>query len=379
MISDSRSTLIFLITCSSGTNKSAFVKCHGNVSRMGRRCNVNVNVEACRHEATGPQRLPEQDQVIAICLGPSNLTNHELLSTSGRTLTMAKSTMLSSQHHDGSYREPQFLSCPPPSKNITLAPLLLDSRSTCIPTRLVKMHQSPKFRFISLEQPQILPPDYVIQRHDVTCWPKGVRSCDTPWNAGNERFRIIVQMRVERYRQASSRLDKMNLCKEGVEAVREAGGRFVRRIPCHSTTATKNLEDQVNDDGTDSSLSAWQWVDIGNKRAREKVGHALRQEVLKQSKRSIDLSSMLTTMRPSKKRCSFSDSSWSTQETACTSTSSGSDSCDRSSACSPILVVDESPACKALGSTTTVPGEDDEDGLLVLANKVWCPFESDLA
>jgi hypothetical protein len=245
--------------------------------------------------------------------------------------------------------------------------------SSCntIPTQLVHVSANAKFRFSSLEQPQALPDVYAIQRHDVICWPKGVRSCDTPWNPGNERFRIIVQMRVERYRQASSRLAKMNLCKEGVEAVRDAGGRFVRRVCRHATTV-KELDDS-SDIALESSTYSWQWVDIGNKRAREKVGHALRQEVLKQSNRPIEF---LTT-RPSKKRCSFSDSSWSTEATG-TSTSNGGDSCCSASSSSRMQqdspLVDESPlVCNALGSAKVVPEED--DGLLLLANRVWSPFE----
>jgi hypothetical protein len=242
-----------------------------------------------------------------------------------------------------------------------------------IPTQLFHISANAKWRFQSLEQPLALPSDYTIQLHDVICWPKGVCSCDTTWNAGNERFKIIVQMRVERYRHATSRLGKMKLCKEGVEAVRDAGGRFVRRVS--RTTTAKDLNDM--DVNAASSAISWQWVDIGNKCAREKVGHALRQEVVKHGKRQIESSSK-SSKRPSTKRCSFSDESWSTQET-CTSTRSSSDS--RRSASSPehIHVVEhDPPLCDALCDVAMVPDEGDDRGLLLLANRVWCPFESEL-
>lgn len=72
-----------------------------------------------------------------------------------------------------------------------------------------------------------------------------------PHHPGNERFKIIINMKSAEYGRASSRLEKTQIVKEVVQVVRTSGGNFVR-------------------------YEESQWLDIGNLRAREKAGHALR-------------------------------------------------------------------------------------------------------
>jgi hypothetical protein len=109
---------------------------------------------------------------------------------------------------------------------------------------------------------------------------------------------------VERYRRASGRRQKIEICKEAVEAVRCAGGRFIRYIP-PSSTSEASLQpqeapmpvDTSNAQALASSLSSVQggrWMDIGNIKAREKASHAIRQEIKKMRKRRASLPTTTT-------------------------------------------------------------------------------------
>ena len=73
---------------------------------------------------------------------------------------------------------------------------------------------------------------------------------------GNKRFRQLILAYLERFTLCKSRMDKSALVIEIVAAVCENGGHFLR------------------------SDKEQQWHDIGDRLAREKVGHALREAKL---------------------------------------------------------------------------------------------------
>jgi hypothetical protein len=76
---------------------------------------------------------------------------------------------------------------------------------------------------------------------------------------GNRRFRITVSLSVDRYLAASTKIGKANVITSVLERVRANGGRFLRR----------------NKD---------EWVELDDKLAREKIGHALRGMVREREK-----------------------------------------------------------------------------------------------
>lgn len=118
---------------------------------------------------------------------------------------------------------------------------------THIPTRLSNLNLSEIRSF--REREVDLGEDYEIKPHDVLCRSRGSR--ETYVHPGNERLRVLIQLRLDRYRQASSRLEKTQIVKEVVDAVRGSGGHFVK-------------------------FENGSVLDVGNVKAREKVGHALR-------------------------------------------------------------------------------------------------------
>jgi hypothetical protein len=70
-------------------------------------------------------------------------------------------------------------------------------------------------------------------------------------NIGNRRLRVTVSLSIERYLAKMSRHDKTLVIISIVELIQESGGRFLK----------------WNKD---------RWIELGEKQAREKVGHALR-------------------------------------------------------------------------------------------------------
>jgi hypothetical protein len=101
------------------------------------------------------------------------------------------------------------------------------------------------------EKPWPLGEDYCPTHLDVSCG-RG----KTNWNhAGNTMFRKLIKKNVDRYFSAASKADKTTLIVAIVEKIRQRGGLFVK-----------------NDNGKN-------WYDIGNRQAREKVGHSLRDQV----------------------------------------------------------------------------------------------------
>jgi hypothetical protein len=167
-----------------------------------------------------------------------------------------------------------------------------------VPTQLANV-ETPVAPLGFSEQPFLLPINYARKLHDVICWPKGVRVCDKEWTPGNARFKVIVDASVERYRRASGRRQKIEICKEAVEAVRCAGGSFIRYIPPPTSSlilvaSSQSQEAYIPDDNSNaqatlaslsSTIQGGRWMDIGNLKAREKASHAIRQEINKMRKR----------------------------------------------------------------------------------------------
>jgi len=113
--------------------------------------------------------------------------------------------------------------------------------SRAVPTTLQNLPSAPRRK--GRERETELPPSYQVKKQDVLCGNRGARK--TYRHTGNQRFRVVVEMRLERYNNASRR-DKSELVKEIVHVVRSYGGNFVRR------------------DDADGK-----YYDIGNIRARE--------------------------------------------------------------------------------------------------------------
>jgi hypothetical protein len=74
---------------------------------------------------------------------------------------------------------------------------------------------------------------------------------------GNRRFRVIVNMNLERYSSARTKAEKTRIVMDVVELIHDSGGTFAKR--------------QVNGD----------WYDIGYDAAREKVGALFRDALQK--------------------------------------------------------------------------------------------------
>ena len=75
-------------------------------------------------------------------------------------------------------------------------------------------------------------------------------------HVGNRRFRVFINLHLRRYMDASTRMDKTVVVNSVVEAIHEAGGRFLKE-----------------------DLRSKSWYQVATKTAREKVGHALRDAV----------------------------------------------------------------------------------------------------
>jgi hypothetical protein len=87
---------------------------------------------------------------------------------------------------------------------------------------------------------------------------------------GNRAFRTLVKEYQEQYLHAKKR-DKPAVASLIVEAIRQRGGRFLRR---ESSPYRRHSSDGNANTGGGSTI---QWVDIGDDRAREKTCQALRE------------------------------------------------------------------------------------------------------
>jgi hypothetical protein len=102
---------------------------------------------------------------------------------------------------------------------------------------------------------------YQLHRFDVIC------TNENYFHVGNNRFRLLVEMRVERYSAAKTRSEKTSIVKEIIDAVRCSGGRFIRR-----NTSYRVLDSNL----TDKESAGVVYYDIGYKKTIDKIGHALR-------------------------------------------------------------------------------------------------------
>mmetsp|Transcript_22978 Transcript_22978/g.34851 ORF Transcript_22978/g.34851 Transcript_22978/m.34851 type:complete len:547 (+) Transcript_22978:101-1741(+) len=80
-------------------------------------------------------------------------------------------------------------------------------------------------------------------------------------HVGNRRFRVFIDINLQRYMDAQSRMEKTLVVNSVVEAIQDGGGRFLKQ-----DNKTKK------------------WYKVNAKMAREKVGHALRDGVGMQMK-----------------------------------------------------------------------------------------------
>jgi hypothetical protein len=88
-------------------------------------------------------------------------------------------------------------------------------------------------------------------------------------NIGNRRFRVTVSLSLERYLQAATRKEKSVVIKSVVTMLHADGGKFLQQVPCKSSDS-------------DASL----YIELNEKQAHEKAGHALRDMALLRSKPS---------------------------------------------------------------------------------------------
>jgi len=95
----------------------------------------------------------------------------------------------------------------------------------------------------------VLPDDFQPASYHVLCG----RGKECFESVGNRRFRLIVQMNLERYSQSRSKSDKSHIVGEIVDIIRESGGGFVAK-----------------------DKKSGRWIEISDAMAREKVGALFR-------------------------------------------------------------------------------------------------------
>lgn len=145
-----------------------------------------------------------------------------------------------------------------------------------LPTRLANLKvpattKAPKTKLQDDGSVTRLEDGYRPHRFDVFC----TREKENYFHVGNNRFRLLVDMRVERYMAAKTRTEKSVIVKEIIHAVRGSGGRFIRKEVKHSEETSVSWDYRNSEeDAADAT-----YFDIGNRRTIDKVGHALRAAV----------------------------------------------------------------------------------------------------
>lgn len=112
-----------------------------------------------------------------------------------------------------------------------------------------------------------------VQVNDVLCGRGGL----TNHHKGNITFRKLVKSYREKYYNAN-KAEKAMISQEIVSIIRMGGGRFLKKVDESSSSTDTSNSDR------DSSCS---WVDIGDKKAKEKTSQALREgaaEIIKRMK-----------------------------------------------------------------------------------------------
>ena len=93
-------------------------------------------------------------------------------------------------------------------------------------------------------------------------------------NIGNRRFRVTVSLSLDRYLQAATRKEKSVVIKSVVTMLHADGGKFLQQL-----VSTKRSN-------SDSNSDAPLYIELNEKQAHEKAGHALRDMALLRSKTS---------------------------------------------------------------------------------------------
>jgi len=123
-----------------------------------------------------------------------------------------------------------------------------------IPTQLwnLRQEQSQNYQPREMENATWLGFDYQLNEKDVICGNRGAPGDREDQHPGNNRFKVVVELMLDRYLQAERKSKKTAVVREIVDVVRQSGGRFVRK-------------------GENGG-----WYDTGNAKAREKASTAVR-------------------------------------------------------------------------------------------------------
>lgn len=158
---------------------------------------------------------------------------------------------------DGSIETGPKFSLPPPppmsglAQTVSLGSLPSTDNSSFIPAvNLRKAHNK--------NEP--MPVDFRPGAYDIIC---GDRSKSSLNHVGNRRFKLMMQMHVEKYKNSPTKVDKSLVVISIVDAIRDLNGHFVRR-----------------------DKASGMWHDIGDQLAREKVGYALRDNIVSKKRRT---------------------------------------------------------------------------------------------
>lgn len=106
-------------------------------------------------------------------------------------------------------------------------------------------------------------------------------------HAGNNRFLMFVETRVDRYMTAGTRKEKTKIVQEIIDAVHGSGGRFIRQQDSFDTSLHSSM---IREQGLINFVVEREMKDvyfeIGRKKVADKVGHALRLAVSRRESRS---------------------------------------------------------------------------------------------
>lgn len=105
----------------------------------------------------------------------------------------------------------------------------------------------------TLRESRFMPSSYQPGPHDVVCG----RGQKIHKHLGNRRFRLRIDEYIDRYISTKARADKAELLMKVVNEIRDHGGHFI--LQKSKTKGGRKF-----------------WYDIGDKMAREKVGHSFR-------------------------------------------------------------------------------------------------------
>lgn len=134
----------------------------------------------------------------------------------------------------------------------------MDSSKNCwLPLDGTILTSLPYTTTLQTPKNDLLAVDFEPGPYDVIC-ARGKQVWD---HVGNRRFRLLIDLSIDRYMKARTRMDKSIMVFGLVDMIRQAsltGGGFVRRIKCNG---------KMN------------WCEVGDITARDKVGHAIRDAI----------------------------------------------------------------------------------------------------